>query len=131
MIYVGHFSFDESGSGNDARHGYFSGLVQAGDIDSAVERFKARILELKDKHEAMQSVVAVYIEDIVQFEDVPDRPVITRLQSCEGPFPRSISRSLPDSDSKAIQAYGFRADVQTLQESGDESYPEMTPFMKF
>ncbi|HHP7235100.1 MAG TPA: hypothetical protein ACFCUC_10770 [Desulfobacterales bacterium] len=131
MIYVGHFSFDETGSGNNARHGYFSGLVQAADIDSAVERFKERILELKDKHEAMQSVVAVYIEDIVEFEAVPDRPVITRLQSCEGPFPRSISRSLPDSDNKAIQAYGFRPDVQTLRESGGENFQEMTPFLKF
>lgn len=130
MIYVGHFSFDEVGLENQARHGYFSGLLEATDIDAAVEQFKARIAELKHNHEAMQHVVAVYIEDILEFEHVPQQPVITRLQSSEGPFPKSISRSLPGNSQQRAQAYGYRPDVNQNQ-AESENFPEMTPFLKF
>lgn len=131
MIYVGHFSFDETASENQARHGYFSAVVEAGDIDRAVEQFRERIAELKRSHDAMQSVVAVYIEDIVEFESAPAQAVITRLQSSEGAFPKSITRALPDNSQPGVQAYGYRPDVDTLQEKGNENFQEMTPFMEF
>jgi len=129
MIYVGHFSFDEIGSENQARHGYFTGLVQAADVDRAVQQFKERITALRKNHEAMQTVTAVYIEDIVEFERLPDQPVITRLQSSEGAFPRSVSRSLPDGAGTKAQAFGYRPDVEN--QTDGEQYPEMTPFLQF
>jgi len=130
MIYVGHFSFDEIGKENQARHGYFTCLVEDAEIDRAMQQFKDRIIELKQTHEALRPVAAVYIEDILEFEQIPDRPVITRLQSSEGPFPKSISRTLPDHSIQKVQAYGYRPDVDQNQ-AGGENFQEMTPFLKF
>ena len=44
MIYIGHFSFDELGPEKEVRHGYFSCVVEAEEIDAAINKFKDLII---------------------------------------------------------------------------------------
>lgn len=50
MVYVGHFSFveDEAGSlvGDEPRHGYFTAVAEAKDVEDALEKFRTLICRL-------------------------------------------------------------------------------------
>jgi hypothetical protein len=131
MLYIGHFSVDEYGDEEAHRHGYFTAVTEAPDADGSVERFRKLITGLKETQAAFQRVAAVYIEDIIEFRRLPSDALITRYQSSEGEFPKSISHSLPGFEGTDVQAYGYAEDLQPQQEVKMEHYPESTPFLQF
>ena len=94
MLFIGHFSFDEIEADSQSKHGYFSSIVDAQSPDDAVAKFETHIKQMKDTSKQMVSVVNVYIEEILKIAKIPDTPIITRLQSSEGEFPR-IHQPLP------------------------------------
>jgi len=49
MLYSGHFSFDEIGIDQNQRHGYFACLVKADNVEQAFEKFRKRILQVRDE----------------------------------------------------------------------------------
>lgn len=135
MLYIGHFSFDELGSADNARHGYFTCLVDAPNAADAVSRFKTRITDIKkrERHALFDNIKAVYLEELTEVQDVPSRPVLTRFQSSEGPFPKSKSCTLPAGDAKRITPYEWRPDQKPGREPerDAEGYKESTPFLSF
>jgi hypothetical protein len=131
MLYIGHFSFDEIDGRSQARHGYFTVMTQAESAEAAAEACKTLIKERKAKDPLFEEVQAVYIEDILEFPDLPQEPVITRLQSSAGEFPESVSHSLPGVAGEDIKAYGFALDVEQIRIKPVHAYTEMTPFIKF
>jgi hypothetical protein len=131
MIYIGHFSFDETNITGLARHGYFTVVTQADNAEAAVGAFKAAIETRKDKDPIFEKIIAVYIEDIVEMPSIPDTPLITRLQSSAGEFPESVSHSLPGVGRDDIKAYGFAIDVLQIKTKPVHDYKEMTPFIRF
>jgi hypothetical protein len=131
MLYIGHFSFDEVNITGLARHGYFTVMTQAADAETAAEACKQLIKDRKAKDPLFEAIQAVYIEDILEFPEPPDKPVITRLQSSAGEFPESVSHSLPGGDGEGIKAYGFSLDVEQIRIKPVHDYTEMTPFIKF
>jgi hypothetical protein len=131
MLYIGHFSVDEYDDGDQRRHGYFTAVTDAPDADQSVARFKTLITRLKDSHEAFGRVAAVYIEDIIEFRRDPEEALITRYQSSEGEFPKSISHSLPGFQGNDVAAYGYAPDVGSREGATSERYTESTPFLRF
>ncbi len=131
MLYLGNFSFDETGPENEERHGYFTCTVEAQDADSAANIFKEYILGLKETAKIFHGIIAVYIEDIFEIHNVPTLPIIIRFQSSEGQFPKSISRPLPVIDSPDIEVYGLTSNVDRIEKKGKEPYQEATPFIEF
>jgi hypothetical protein len=131
MLHLGHFSFDELDYKQNYRHGYFACIVDAIDEDDAVKKFKAHIMDMKQENMAFSTIVKVYIEDIIQVASIPEKPIVTRLQSSAGEFPKSISYTLPSLDVDGIDAFGLKTNVQKLEaeESGD--YMESVPFITF
>jgi len=131
MIYIGHFSFDELGEENQKRHGYFTCLVEEATVELATNGFKTVIEDLRNQSDNFGNMVAVYIEDIIEIQQVPRKPLCTRIQSSSGEFPESISRSLPLSDPAEAAAYGLAANLRKTNEADETEYPEMKPFMTF
>jgi hypothetical protein len=131
VIYIGHFSFDETNITGLARHGYFTMVNQTDSAEAAVEAFKAEIKQRKTSDPIFERVIAVYIEDIIEMPAVPHAPVITRLQSSAGEFPESVSHSLPGAAQADTKAYGFAVDVLQIRNQPDHDYKEMTPFIRF
>ena len=131
MLYIGHFSFDEVNVTGLARHGYFTVMTQAASAEDAAEAFKQLIKERKAGDPLFEAIQAVYIEDILEFPEPPDKPIVTRLQSSAGEFPESVSHSLPGVDRENIKAYGFAIDVEQIKIKPVHDYTEMTPFLKF
>lgn len=131
MLYIGHFSFDEVNITGLARHGYFTMVTPADNAETAAGAFKADIKNRKTHDPLFAKIIAVYIEDIIEIPDLPDAPIITRLQSSAGEFPESVSHSLPGVAREGIKAYGFSIDVLQIKTQPVHDYKEMTPFIRF
>lgn len=129
MLYIGHFSFDELGFDEEARHGYFSCIVDAEKPDTALDMFKDHIKNLKNSEPIFGNIVAVYIEDIIEIKDKPQKVILTRFQSSEGQFPKSISSSLPSSDTSKVESYQWAEDGMEAGEN--QEYQEAKPFVQF
>ena len=133
MLYSGHFSFDEIGSDQNPRHGYFACLVKAETVEQAFKKFKNRILQIREeeKDELFTKMIAVYVEDVVEIPDnFSGDPVVTRYQSSEGPFPKSKSCFLPVSETAKLKSYLWVPDDAENEKSKDE-YKEAEPFLTF
>lgn len=131
MLYLGHFSFDEADDNNDPRHGYFTCIVNTTGSDRAVDAFKSLIEKMKSENSLFAGVYEVYIEDIFEIGNVPETPVMIRMQSSEGEFPESVSRSLPLAETAGITAYGWAPDERKVRAAEKDEVLEMEPFLSF
>ena len=132
MIYIGHFSFDELGSKNEIRHGYFSCVVETDNAETAANEFKELIFSLKKMNDFFGNIVTVYMEDIIEIRTVPRKAIVTRIQSSAGEFPKSVSRSLPNVVAPGINVYGWAPDVNEEEtDSKTEEFRATKPFITF
>jgi hypothetical protein len=131
MLFIGHFSFDELEASGLPKHGYFSSIVDAKDPDDAVAKFENHIKEMKKNAKEMTHVEKVYIEEILQIQNIPDQPIITRLQSSNGDFPKSVSHSLPGVYGEDVQAFGYAPEVEDHEMLNDGDFIEAKPFIVF
>jgi len=132
VLYIGHFTFDEIGTGQEIRHGYFSTVVDADNIQRAVAEFKELILSIKKMEDTFQRIAAVYLEDLIEFQQLPEKAIVSRIQSSAGEFPESITHSLPGVANPGINVYGLEADVRiTENELDTDEFKESKPFIKF
>lgn len=131
MLFIGHFSFDEIDADGKPKHGYFSSIVDADNPDAAVAKFETHIKKMKGSLREMVNVVNVYIEEILRIANIPETPMITRLQSSEGEFPPSVSHSLPGVDGNDADAFGFAPDVENQETANDRGFIESKPFITF
>ena len=132
MLYVGHFSFDEIGEEEEIRHGYFTTVVDTDSIERATTEFKELILSMKRMGNAFERIVAVYLEDIIEFHHVPGKAIVTRLQSSVGEFPESITHTLPGIVTPGINIYSLAADVRASEnDKHPDEYKETRVFIKF
>ncbi len=132
MIYIGHFSFDEIGSAEEARHGYFSCVVDSASAEEAANEFKELIFSLKKMDDVFNQMVTVYIEDIVEMRNVPRKAIVTRIQSSAGNFPKSMSKSLPHLAAPGINVYGWAPDMEANEtDQNPDEYKESKPFIQF
>jgi len=131
MLFIGHFSFDEIDNDDRQRHGYLTCLVDAENPDDAVSQFEGHIKKMKTSAKEMVNIVNVYIEEILRFEQVPTRPIITRMQFSAGAFPASVSHSLPGVFGEGVDTFGFAPDVENHEMLNDGGYIESKPFIAF
>jgi len=133
MLYVGHFSFDALDDDNRQRHGYFTCVMDAADEETAAAKLAGFILETKKKQPVFQEIVKVYLEDLIAIGKPPTDPVITLLQSSDGPFPDSVSHSLPGVTRPDISAFGLPSNVKRQESEPKEGsgYLFDNPFIQF
>lgn len=130
VLYVGHFSFDELDSREHVRHGYFSCVVDADTVEKAVTEFRKCVLNQKETDDIFTGILKVYIEEIIQIQRLPQKAIITRLQTSAGEFPKSISYSLPSVDDPGIEAFEWAPETAQDDETS-EDYEESIPFIEF
>ncbi len=131
MLFLGHFSFDESIATEKVGHGYFTCIVEADTGDDAATKFKSFIEFLKEKEPLFKDVIRVYIEDLIHIKNPGDQPVLLRMQSSSGEFPESISYSFPVGKSKGMEAYGLTQNVEKFEDQAGEGFKEADPFIVF
>jgi hypothetical protein len=132
MLYLGHFSFDEIGSEQEIRHGYFTCVVESQNAEGAVNEFKELVISMKETQAMFKRITAVYMDDMVEFRNIPKKAIVARIQSSTGEFPESVSRSLPGVVTPGINIYGLAPEIKEDEKKADqEGYKEARPFVKF
>ena len=82
--------------------------------------------------DTFRNIVTVYMEDIIEIQNIPQTAIVTRIQSSSGEFPNSISKSLPNVVAPGINAYGWAPDIEKNEINGDaDEYKASRPFIKF
>jgi len=132
MLYIGHFSFDEISLQHEVRHGYFTCVVDTDNIERATAEFRELINSMKKSHKAFKRMVAVYLEDIIEFHHIPAKAIVTQIHTSSGEFPESITHSLPGIITPGINIYGLDSDVRaTENDRNADEYKETKVFIKF
>ena len=87
---------------------------------------------MKETQDMFKRIAAVYMEDIVEFRNIPKKAIVARIQSSVGEFPKSVSRSLPGVVAPGINTYGLAPEIKENEKKRDqEGYKEARPFIKF
>lgn len=132
MLYLGHFSFDEIGSEQEIRHGYFTCVVDSVNAENAANEFKELVISMKKTQDIFKRIVTVYMEDIVELRKIPKKALVARIQSSAGAFPESVGRSLPGVVTPGINLYGLAPGIKEDEKQRDqEGYKEAGPFIEF
>jgi hypothetical protein len=132
MLYIGHFSFDEIMPDQKFRHGYFTTVVDADNIERATAEFKELIYAMKKTHETFKRMAAVYLEDVAEFHHIPRKAIVTQIHTSAGEFPETITHSLPGIVSPGIHIYGLDPDVRASENTATpDTYKENKVFIKF
>jgi hypothetical protein len=131
MLHIGYFSFDGIVDNDAPEHGYFSCVVDAEDPKSAMAMFTRHILKLMKENFAFSHIKRIYLEDIIRVNVLPKLPIVTRLQSSKGPFPKSVSYTLPSVTEDGIDAYGLPDDVDSHEAVEGDDYVASTPMIDF
>jgi hypothetical protein len=132
MLYIGHFSFDKIGPEQEISHGYFTTVVDTDNIERATSEFRELIYSMKKTHEAFKRMVAVYLEDIIEFQHFPGHAIVTQIHTSAGEFPESVTHSLPGILTPGINIYGLDQDVRANENNQNPAeYKETKVFIKF
>ena len=132
MLYIGHFSFDKISLKREVSHGYFTCVVDTDNIERATAEFRELINSMKKSHEAFKRMVAVYLEDIIEFHHIPGKAIVTQIHTSAGEFPESITHSLPGIVAPGINIYGLEPDVRANEnDQNPDDYKETKVFIKF
>ena len=60
---------------------------------------------MKKMEDTFQRIAAVYLEDIIEFQQLPEKAIVSRIQSSAGEFPESVTYSLPGVANPGINTY--------------------------
>jgi hypothetical protein len=77
-------------------------------------------------------MVAVYLEDIIEFQHIPGKAIVTQIHTSAGEFPESVTHSLPGILTPGINIYGLDQDVRANENNQNPAeYKETKVFIKF
>ena len=101
MLYIGkflHVTNQQKAEESDRRNGEFNLIVQAENSQTAVERFKERLINSRDNSDLFEGDCAIYFVHLLELEEFPsDRARMLYYKSIAGdPVMPYISCSAPN-----------------------------------
>ena len=124
MRYMAHFSFDED---QHKKHGYFTMLLSAGNTEEAVRMMRDKIMALHDGTHAFDDVDEIYLDDIIEIRNFPERPVLMRYESMD--LEDQSTMSANPIDAEGLQVFHWWPKGQE-EEAKKEQY-NMEPFVRW
>ncbi|MGD2185193.1 MAG: hypothetical protein PVI71_03655 [Desulfobacterales bacterium] len=103
MLYIGkflHVTNQQKAEESERRHGEFNLIVAADDSEAAVERFKARIIDSREKSDLFEGDCSIYFVHLLELEEFPsERARMLYYKSIAGdPIMPYISCSTPSGE---------------------------------
>ncbi len=103
MLYIGkflHMTNQQKAEESERRHGEFNLIVQAENGQTAVERFKERIVDSRESSDLFEGDSSIYIVHLLELEEFPsDRARVLYYKSIAGdPVMPYISCSTPNGE---------------------------------
>lgn len=128
MLYLGHFSFAMTSKARGHKpqpwHGYFTAAAEAPDIEGALKKLEALVLEAAQTSELLRDVSEIFLESCVELKSMPRTGFVAHVALEQGESVASISTTLPVVDRKYATSYHFEPDTA----EGDEGF-DAEPFV--
>lgn len=128
MLYIGHFDFLEDESENGPRHGYFTCVAEADNIEAALEKFRALLLSLRKEGDLFDGLSEVFLDSCVEVSSIPEAGFLAHYVSILGERRASISTSVCGASQDQCSAYAFGAPEEDEEEEGE---CQVEPFITF
>jgi hypothetical protein len=108
MIYIGkflHATNQQKTNETERRHGEFNLIIEANDQNSAVNKFRERIIEFRENSDLFEGDCFIYMVHLLELEEFPkDRPRMLYYKSIAGdPIMPYISCSAPSGDAEGCR----------------------------
>ena len=132
MYFIGNFqhvSEQEATDENDRRHGNFSMMVDARDMENALEKFKQRLVEFRKSTSFFDGKCTIYITQLLEFESFPtEEAVVVNFNSFAGdPVLPFISCVVPSEESNSCSIHEWSSNHPTTEGRKDSVFLQFEP----
>lgn len=129
MYFIGNFqhvSDQQSADANKRRHGSFSMMVEADTADSALEKFRERLIAFRASTAFFEGQCTIYITQLLEFENFPSKEAImVNFKSFAGdPFMPYIFCVVPDEQNNACSIHEWDNNHPTTEGRKDSLFLE-------
>ena len=130
MIFIGnflHLTNQQEISEEARRHGEFNLIVEAGNIDMAIQMFKARLVDIRETKEFFEGECSIFLVKLLEFDMFPmDRAMMLNFKSVAGdPIMPYIECIIPSEDGDFCRIYDWENNRPEI-DGQDQNF-----FMKF
>ena len=123
MLYLAHFSFAftsrDRGHKPQPWHGYFTAVAEATDIEGALKKLEALVVETAQTSELLRDVSEIFLESCVELKSMPRAGFVAHVALEQGESLASISTTLPVVNRKDATSYHFEPDTMEDDEGFD------------
>lgn len=132
MYFIGNFqhvSDQDAADEKDRRHGNFSMMVDAPNMESALDKFKQRLMSFRKSTTFFEGHCTIYITQLLEFENFPtEEAVIVNYSSFAGdPILPFISCVVPSEDSNACSIHEWDKNHPTTEGRKDSIFLQFEP----
>lgn len=141
-LYIAHLSFATDGESElGPWHGYCTVVVEAGDIDEALDKVTERVTTMKREGDVFEEIGELFLDSCVEIRSVPEEGLLAHFQEWNGEAEGSIAATIPDYTGDDVDGYHMgpeeqegekAAGAQAPGEQSDTEPPfELEPFVEF
>ena len=125
MLYMTYLSFHEHGE--DEGRGNFSCVIEAENIQEAVEMTANLIERIHEKTEAFSGTREIYLDDIIQVKSIPPQGFMAHWMWAPDDAEGTVSTVLPEVPEEFCEAFC----PEPEGDGGDEDEVTVEPFITF
>ncbi len=129
MIFIGeffHLTNQEEIEERDRRHGDFNLIIDAPDTQSAVSKFRQRIVEFRQKSEFFEGDCKIFFMRLLEFENFPQsRALMLNYKSTAGdPLVPFIGCTIPSDQTDACRIYNWKDNAPEIDGRNENLFIE-------
>lgn len=129
MYFIGnfqHISHQQETDEKERRHGRFSMMVQAENMEIALAKFRDRLVAFRSSTSFFEGQCTIYISQLLEFENFPeDEAVIVQFDSFAGdPAMPYIACVVPDEQNNACSIHEWEHHHPTTEGRKDSIFLE-------
>jgi hypothetical protein len=128
VFFLAHCTFEDRG-GEQPTHGYLTYLVKAGDVEAALDRLRAQLIEAREEEGLFDGPAKVYLEDLIEVRRLPPGGLIARYQAYLGRPRASIYKTFPTGPPRGCRDHVGWDDAADDADDGEGVVTE--PFLTF
>jgi hypothetical protein len=121
---MAHLTFDEE---NHKKHGYFTMLLSADSAEEAVSSIRDKLMAVRNGSHAFDDVDEIYLDDIIEIERFPEKPVLLRYESMDVKDQTTLSANPIDQQGLKVLHWWPRGKEQGYQK---EKF-DIEPFIRW
>ena len=129
MIFIGKFFYltnQQEIEEQERRHGEFDLIIEARDGETAFEKFKQRIAEIRDKGDFFRGQTRVFFIQLLEFDRFPrTQALMLNLKSTAGdPLMPFIGCSIPSDQTDACRIYDWKNNEPEIDGQNEKLFIE-------